>query len=660
MTRLQQLILDDFQGGLNLRANQFHLDGTESPDLCNMLVDPRGGFYTRPGWRRWQGAADFATGDTWDPRAAEAHVHLDDTKSVFVTNDGDIWHSHSGDAGVFSKLQVAAVDIPCTGSPHLADFGSWGDSVYIACGRASTSHRHDRDGTNTALTAPSGSDPGEGATGVGGWNNDYTNPVGGYAPQAEFCEPHAGYMFYANINEDAGSGATDYPTRIRWSHPGGQPEDFAYGDYIDIDAGGGKITGLMSFQDQLLIFKRDTLWALYGYDNDSWQLIKVSRHIGAPSSAAITRSETAAYFFSTSGRNGIYGYADGGPVEVSGQIRPAVEAVTSDDDVWLGWAGQKLFCNLPVVDLAASSDETTTYVLDLTVGNGAWVRHRMAAASLGPMVEGTDVIDALPLSVVRSSDDNHQTIMELDALDDAVDRLDTVPTDEPFIAHYSTGWNFAGHPDRLKSWRRPRHVVRRPNADVNILVEGRRNYVEQSDRVHLMTIDSDGLPYWRGSMVSAPSEALKPFTDLDVASNVATVTMAAHGYSVGEQVEIHDTGNTDIDGASHVIATVPDVNTFTFAVTTADVLNLTGSVGEVSSDDAGVASPGGDGFNWDDGTLWSAATEGSALVRSVDSAPQGGGFGKARALKLRYSSTDGVPWGIDAVILKYIDRRLTT
>lgn len=603
MTRLQQLVLDDFQGGINLRANQFHLNPGESPDMCNVLVDPRGGFYTRRGWVRWDNIADFG-GETWEPRSAEAHVHTDDTQSVFVTNDGKVFHRHSGDSD-FGEMLEGPIDpgppvnpITAAATPHLADFGSWGNSVYVACGRPQPTFRHDRSDENTFLTEPSGGDPGEGQVGPGGWNNDYTNPVGGHAPRAEFCEPHAGYMFYANLSEDTGTTYVSRPTRLRWSHPGGQPEDFAFNDYIDIDAGGGQITGLMSFQDQLLIFKRDSLWALYGYGNDSWQLIKVSRHVGAPSSTAITRSESAVYFFSTSGRNAIFGYTDGQPVEISDQIRPAVEAISAYNNVWLGWSANLLICNLPVINQdTASSVDTTTFTFDLTIGNGAWQKYRMANASLGPIVEGTDVIDSPPLSVIYSSTDDHQTVMELGAISQAVDRLDTINTDEPFTAFYETGWQFAGYPDRRKSWRRPRHIVRKPDDPVEIRVEAFRDYKEGVDpRVHVLNIDGAGLPHWRGTMDSAPWDGVTP----------------------------------------------PD------------------RPAEVPSGDAGSASPDGDGFDWDDGTNWAESTEGSLLVRSVDSAPAGGGFGKARSIKLRYTSTDGVAWGIDAIIMKYIDRRFTT
>ena len=41
--------LESFTGGLNLRTDQFNLAENESPDLLNVLVDPRGGIRQRDG-----------------------------------------------------------------------------------------------------------------------------------------------------------------------------------------------------------------------------------------------------------------------------------------------------------------------------------------------------------------------------------------------------------------------------------------------------------------------------------------------------------------------------------------------------------------------------------------------------------------------------------
>lgn len=59
-----------------------------------------------------------------------------------------------------------------------------------------------------------------------------------------------------------------------------------------------------------------------------------------------------------------------------------------------------------------------------------------------------------------------------------------------------------------------------------------------------------------------------------VVTNVVTVTAPNHGFVVGDGVDIKFTTGTATPGELYTIATVPDANTFTFALTTADTSGL--------------------------------------------------------------------------------------
>ena len=50
---MRAFAVEDFAGGLNLRADVFHLASNESPDLLNVDIDPRGGVFQRRGLQRW-------------------------------------------------------------------------------------------------------------------------------------------------------------------------------------------------------------------------------------------------------------------------------------------------------------------------------------------------------------------------------------------------------------------------------------------------------------------------------------------------------------------------------------------------------------------------------------------------------------------------------
>src|SRR5690606_18129691 len=111
--------------------------------------------------------------------------------------------------------------------------------------------------------------------------------------------------------------------------------------------GGPRITALMSFEDHLLIFKPDSVWALYGYDRESWQLVKKSATCGALSPQAVTRSEGAVFFYPPAERGAIFIYGGERPVEISEPIRPALQAMVNHDLVWVGWIARKLWVTLP-------------------------------------------------------------------------------------------------------------------------------------------------------------------------------------------------------------------------------------------------------------------------------------------------------------------------
>ena len=500
----QGLALTSFTGGLNLRRNEFSLGEGESPDMLNVEVDERTGFYTRPGWERWN-AVDIVgspTGVNWDPKHAYLHPLSDGTFYVFVANGTTIYASTG--AATFSDLSVTV-----GADPHLADFASWGDICYMTAGHDNQTIKKDGAAADTLLSVP----------GNGTYNDDYTNPVGGYMPKAEYVEAHSGYIFVAYIEEDVdGGGDADYPNRIRWSHPD-QAEDWAELDYIDIQVGGGRITGLKSFGDHLLIFKEDSVWALYGYDSDSWQLIRISLAVGCPNPAAITRSPGAVFFFSPSStRPGVYAYlGQGDPEYISEPLETAFEALGLDDldDVYVGWTGRRLWVSIPW----NGDDATLTYpgsvfVLDPSIGGGeaphggsshmndvgAWMMHRPALGKLNGIIEGADVLVDHPLGVMHG-DSGAACLVELDAVTSAAqDQILAAGTQSEYETRYRTKWIIGEGIELRKSWLRPRYVVGVTAVDVTINVATFIDYDESAPiATQYIDISADGTSVWNGT-----------------------------------------------------------------------------------------------------------------------------------------------------------------
>lgn len=482
--RLEPVNLSDFRGGLNLRRDQLQIQATESPEMENIALDVEGGIRTRFGFQRVNDV-DIVDPDVvdWDPQRAWVHQLADGTDSIYIANDGTVLYSDAG--ADFADLGAAVA-----ATPHLADFAVWGDDLYIAAGRTLSAKRRRNLAAVSTLTN----------AGVGTWNDDYETPVHDVFPRAELVCAHAGYLFVANTQEDA----TLFPNRLRWSHPL-SPDDWATDDYMDINDGGSKITALISFQDHLLIFKPDSIWALYGYDIDTWQLVRKSNTNGAISPLAVTRSEGAAFWYSPSERGAIFSYTGEQPDEIGYPIRPALQDLITHDAVCLSWIGRKLWASLPwQLGVGAVANPSDMLVWDPTLSEtGAWMRYTSAEGTVCPFIGGSN-IDSLvkPMGVLTNAET--PCIVYLEAIDDmAVDRVWTyavlggmldeeeiivvtdgdediemsgMPANTPFNTVYRTSWINADWPTRRKSWRRPDFICVVGEADYQLRVESFRDY----------------------------------------------------------------------------------------------------------------------------------------------------------------------------------------
>lgn len=433
--RLQPENLTDFTGGLNYSTDQFSLADNESPDMMNIDLDPRSGFHSAG-----MAAADLGGGRPGHAVAAAQRggAHGGDRRA------DDLRGQQRGDlrgprVGVFTPMTGPVAQ----GTPHGADFVSWGEDVYFTNGMGQLSYRRSVDGSLLAMTPDV-------------WS-EVDAPVLDTMPQAGLCEGHAGYLFIARVRE----GAVSYNTRIRWSHPN-RPDSWREQDYLDIDAYGGKITAILSFRDHLLIFKTTSMWALYGYGDDSWQLSLVSSSIGCPAITAVTKSETTVFFFSASNKNGIYAYGGAEATYISEKLRPAMSQITAFTNVFVSWANRKLYVAVPWKPVFAQPEPASLFIFDPDIGQGAWTMYSSPYGAVASVVDGSDINSKFPLAAFWST--HTACMLILDSVDDAYDEILTsggVLTKQDFPAYYRTRWMHGGWPDVRKSWRRPMFICRR-------------------------------------------------------------------------------------------------------------------------------------------------------------------------------------------------------
>lgn len=381
MTRLQPINVFDFTGGVNLREDEVQLAENEVADVLNMDFDPLGGVTVRKGWLRWN---QYDVGGTeltpWNPRSA-FNFELSSGQNIVLMSHisssqfPGVWYSTSGE---FQKLnQSTTVTTPTSfkqDRPHLVDFAQWGDKLYIARGHNYNGWRWVGAGESTELSTS--------------FTNSILSPVGGRMPRASLAAAHTGYLFVADTFEDG----IHHPNRLRWSHPN-NPEDWRQDDYIDLAEDGSHITAIVPLRDHLLIFKTSSVWALYGYDDNTWQLVNVSYDVGAPHRQVVVRAEDVVFFVSWP--QGVHVYGGGSIRELSINIRPMFRNpdfnASATNNMWLGWVNKRLWWSVPWRPGGPPpADANTVMVFDPAVGQGAWTIYRGATGSgLGPFAQSS-------------------------------------------------------------------------------------------------------------------------------------------------------------------------------------------------------------------------------------------------------------------------------
>ena len=489
---IQTVVVNDFTGGLNYRADAFQLADNESPDMQNVDVDPRGGFSSRDSLVDYSTAAIGGIAATgfepnklfaWD--GAYKHLMIAANDKVFWTASGTV-----------------SASIATTDNPFGASFAPWAvgtnSFVYIACGHGNQAYKWSGT-TATALTA----------SGSGAWQDSYASPTGTHMPKANLVASHIDRLWVADTYEDGGA----YPNRVRFSHPA-FAESWRELDYIDVLGGGNGITALVPFGDQLLIFKKRSVFLLSGYDEETFQLVPISTEIGAINPQCVVATEQGVFFFSWP--DGLFVFNGTGFTDLFVSLRPLLRTgeitETAVNGTFLSWFDRRIFLSMPLgiepevyetydesgVSYDAStvkygggiraSTPTVTFVWDSTIKEGgSWTRYATGDGyAYGP---GTDFVqsDGSRASIVAHA--KKPVLLESINNGTCVDTING--TNHTFDAYYYTKWQDANATTAKKFWRRPEMVVRQTGYDTNVAVDVYHDWNRsQADRNFTIQLDA--------------------------------------------------------------------------------------------------------------------------------------------------------------------------
>jgi hypothetical protein len=437
--RTQLYTLRDFTGGLNLVADTFRLADNESPDLLNVDLDRRGGFQVRRGVVPFSNTSLSAAPNTiWTYNDTGTVYTMVQVGTAVRYGTGGVWNSvvRGTPPTTFDDLGTATGTDVCPVTFNNVCYWARGDRNIVKW-----------DGTI------------DGGTGVGLATvltsnfNDTTVATSGNIPRADHMAVHSGYLWVAGTWESG----THHPNRIRWSWANtfdNAAENWRSQDYIDIDDGkdSDSITAIVPFGDQLIVFKRDSIYAVYGYSGESFSVVNVSNTVGAVSHQAAIATPAGLFFFDH--QTGLNVYSGSKVTWTFEQIWPAMRdgSIPSSlvDNVDLGWVENRLWVSVPWAELP-TIPRGVTFVFDpFLKQGGSWTKYSLQA---GPYARGHRTENYLSYL--------HDTnkIYRLDKQDQYYDNMGVGSASVPINAYYRTRWVDINEPAVKKRWRRTEAVM---------------------------------------------------------------------------------------------------------------------------------------------------------------------------------------------------------
>ena len=506
---MRSFTIDDFTGGLNLRADAFHIAKNESPNLLNVDLDPRGGVVQRCGATNLNpDAVGSIAAGSFEPRHLMTWYGQD--RQLLLVASDKLFYSTGG------NFTDTSVDIDSATGGGLA---SWSDGtnnvVYVACGKPEQGAKWD--GTTASLLT---------ASGATAWQDDLLNPNGTHMPQCEHVATHIDRLWVANTEEDS----DEFPDRVRFSHPL-FPESWRENDFIDVVGGGTGVTALVPFGSHILVFKPRGVYAIYGYNAETFQVVQITAQLGAVSPQAVAATETDVFFFSWP--EGLFKYNGSTVVDMFDKLRPLVNLGQLNETllsgVYVDWFNRRMFLSLPIgLDPAivrtyeepgelynepgevyggrvAAATPTNSFVWDPTIGkSGAWSRYQSADGYAFVCGEDWVAADGTRLPVVVHPFEPHVLQFKRDMCQDEIRGVLT-----NYLSYFVTSWYDASSAPMKKFWRRPEFVLQHQNSSYSLDVDVYEDWNRNTDvRNFSLSVD--------GRTPSDPSEWLTPDLGADV------------------------------------------------------------------------------------------------------------------------------------------------
>ena len=419
-------VLESFQGGLNFRTDQFNVAPNESPDLLNVDVDPRGGIKLRNGVT---GVNATQVSSTKEIIGLSSFFTDSGTSHIMANWDTSVGYSTGSNFTTISSGITARTD----GSRM---YGMTMNNVFYGVSGDKVSFK---------WNGSAGSDLGTTLDGSAG-----------NFPIAQYTTFWNNFAWVAKTYENDG-GFAYYNSRLRWSMTN-QPEKWENLSYVDIDVGerGDVITGLVPLADRLLVFKNNSVHAMYGFGSDSFQLTPLSRDVGSIELSSPVSTPYGVFFWHD--RAGVYLYNGETFVDVFEKIRPAIDnaRISFTTPPQLAWFENRLYVTLDMLKYYETGSTTTRHTLIFDPSIEAWTLTDINAATLHVHAPPASLPILLGASRFSTSADKGRIVKY--EQDQAIDNYNAASNDR-IKAYFTTPWLAGKNPVVKKRWGRPQVVL---------------------------------------------------------------------------------------------------------------------------------------------------------------------------------------------------------
>lgn len=441
----------DFKGGLNLRADQFNIAENESPALLNVDVDPRGGVRRRD-------AVTKINSTALDDDIVSLISHYEEGQNQVLaavataTETKLLWNDNvTGDFDGTVSYGGTDVQFDTTQPPRGVTFNGY---TYIVNGKFLTSTGH----TTYSVVRWSGAD---GSTALATPDIDGSD---GHFPNARYTTTWAEYIWVAYTLESG----TTHKNRVRWSKVN-DAENWTAADYIDIDIGedGDHITAIIPDADRLLVFKENSVYAIYGFSSDSFEVRNITRTAGCRDGSQPVAATAGIFFWYA--EEGIYLLSYDALAWAFERIKPAMTYDVGQPALTLGtapslmWFDERLWVSVDYqsddnVSGSNQNNRRNVFVWDPSLTEtGAWMRHDINARSLLAYRPTGDTHLGIAATSVITDVAEFNRISKLDQNAD-VDDYGAGSADE-IVSYYQTGWFIGNRPTFPKRWGKTRTVL---------------------------------------------------------------------------------------------------------------------------------------------------------------------------------------------------------